>query len=176
MRTVVLGQPPPELQALIKKRQSLGLDRFDEIWEGEYHMAPAAHFWHGYVDDQVAVLLAPLAEQAGLVRTGEFNLGEPDNFRVPDRGLHRSVISAVFVPTAALVVEILSPDDETWQKLDFYAAHAVEELLIVDPRDRSVTWLKLSDDRYVPTDRSDLLGIGPEELAAQIDWPATDPL
>ncbi len=36
--------------------------------------------------------------------------------------------------TAALVVEIVSPGDKTWEKLPFYAAHSVDESLIVDPR------------------------------------------
>ena len=35
MRTVVLGPPPAELQALIARRHSLGLDGFDEVWKGE---------------------------------------------------------------------------------------------------------------------------------------------
>jgi hypothetical protein len=43
VRTIVLGPPPPELNALIARRQSLGLDTHDEVWKGEYHMAPAAH-------------------------------------------------------------------------------------------------------------------------------------
>jgi hypothetical protein len=37
MRTVVLGPPPAELQALITRRHSLGLDGFDGVWKG--HMA-----------------------------------------------------------------------------------------------------------------------------------------
>ncbi len=43
MRTVVLGPPPAELEALIARRHSLGLDGSDEVWKGEYHMAPVAH-------------------------------------------------------------------------------------------------------------------------------------
>jgi Uma2 family endonuclease len=46
-------------------------------------------------------------------------------------------------PTAALVVEIVSPEDETWQKLPYYAAHEVDELLILDPEKRTVDWLGL---------------------------------
>jgi Uma2 family endonuclease len=44
--------------------------------------------------------------------------------------------------TAALV-EILSPADETPAKLPFYAAHQVDELLIVDPQSRTVSWCAL---------------------------------
>jgi Uma2 family endonuclease len=71
-----------------------------------------------------------------------------------------------------VVIEILSPDDETWDKIDFYAAHSVDELLIADPRKVSVTCLVLDGDRYVEREISPLLRVGSAELSAQIDWPA----
>src|SRR5712692_10522064 len=64
---------------------------FDEVWEGAYHLAPMAHAWHGYLDNVLAELLGPYARRAGLIGTGPFNLGEPDDFRVPDRGYHRTL-------------------------------------------------------------------------------------
>ena len=39
----------------------------------------------------------------------------------------------MWLPTAALVVEVVSPGDETYDKLQFYACHNVDEVLIVDP-------------------------------------------
>ena len=173
MRTVVLGERPKELDELIARRQKLGLDGFDEIWDGEYHMAPMAHSSHGDLDQQIAVLLDGPARAAGLIGTGAFNLGEPHNFRVPDRALHRTRPSAVWVPTTAIVVEIVSPDDESWQKLDHYAAHGVEEMIIVDARPRSVTWLKLDPigGNHQPVTSSAIIGMGPAELSAGIDWP-----
>jgi Putative restriction endonuclease len=171
MRTVVLGPRPPELDALIARRRALGLDTHDEVWKGEYHMAPTAHSSHGWLDDQLAVLLHPLAQAAGLGGTGPFNLGEPDDFRVPDRGLHRTRPNAVWIPTAAVVVEIESPDDETWDKLDFYAGHGVDELLIVSAKTRSVTCLVLEDGRYERVGESRLLGPDSATLAERIEWP-----
>jgi Uma2 family endonuclease len=172
MRTVVLGPRPPEFEALLEQRHALGQDLYDEVWEGEYHLAPAPHPFHGYLDGQLAVALHPLARQARLVDTGPFNLGSPDDYRVPDRGLHRGLPTTTFVPTAAIVIEIVSPDDETWDKIDFYAAHSVDELLIVDPRKRSVTWLVLEAGRYAERDSSSLLRVSSDELSGQIDWPA----
>lgn len=171
MRTVILGPRSTELDALIDRRRALGLDVYDEEWEGDYHMAPAAHPSHGYLDDELAVLLRPLAREAGLVGSGPFNLGEAHNYRVPDRGLHRSLARTTFVPTAAVVVQIVSPDDETPNKLEFYAAHGVDELLIVSPFERSVTWLRLQDGRYVVAAASPLLGVSAEDLAGRIEWP-----
>jgi Uma2 family endonuclease len=174
VRTIVLEPAPEEFEALLKRRQALGQDLYDEVWKGDYHMAPMAHSSHGYLDTQLAVLLHPLARRAGQAETSAFNLGSPDDYRVPDRGLHRGIPSAVFVPTAAAVVEVVSPGDETWQKLDFYAAHSVDELLIADPANHSVTWLVLHAGRYVEAEASSLLGVKSAELAAQINWPATD--
>lgn len=174
MRTVLLGPMPPEIDALIAQRRALGLDIHDEVWKGDYHMAPAAHASHGDLDQQLAELLGPIARAAGLRGTGPFNLGERDDFRVPDRGWHRVRPFTAFVSTAAIVIEILSPHDETWQKLDFYAAHGVDEVLIVSPAGRSVTWLVRQEARYVETGYSGLLGAASRDLASHIDWPVVD--
>ena len=171
MRTVVLGTPPVELERLIALRRATGADLYDEVWDGEYHMAPAAHGAHGDLDGQLSGLLRTHARRIGLVESGPFNLGDgPNNFRVPDRGL-RERANKVWFDTAALVVEIVSPHDESWEKMPFYAAHQVGEIVVVDPRDRSVAWLRLSDGAYQRVDRSPLLDIDVADVAAQIDWP-----
>jgi Uma2 family endonuclease len=73
--------------------------------------------------------------------------------------------------TAALVVEIVSPDDKSWEKLPFYAAHHVDEVVIVDPVKRSVDWLARAGEGYEPSARSGLIEFGPDQLAEQLDWP-----
>jgi hypothetical protein len=128
---------------------------------------------HADVTQQLAVALDGPARAAGLFPTmGEFNLGaSEDDFRVPDGGLHRTRPRGVWSPTAALVVEIVSPGDETWEKLPFYAAHRVDELLTVDPTTRTVRRLGLADGEYRDIERSGLIDLGTAELAKQIDWP-----
>jgi Uma2 family endonuclease len=69
-------------------------------------------------------------------------------------------------------LEIVSPEDESWEKLPFCAAHGVDEVLIVDPRQRSVSWLGLKDGEYAPIERSGLVDLGAQDLAEQLDWPA----
>ena len=172
MKTVVLGEPPPEITALLARRRALGQDRFDEVWEGDYHVVPGPHPWHGYVAKALGSLLDPLAVTAGLVATGQFNLGpSKDDFRVPDGGYHLSLPSEMFVPTAAVVVEVLSPGDETWLKFDFYARHGVDEIVIADPRAREVRWFTLTGAAYEETGASNLLGVGAADLVARIAWP-----
>ena len=170
---MVKDPAPAEFEALLERRHRLGQDLLDEVWEGVYHMNPAPHSRHSQVQQQLAELLGPLARDAGLApRLGIFNLGQADDYRVPDGGLLRPGRDAVYVPTAALVVEIVSPGDDTWEKLEFYAAHRVDELLIVDPEKRRVDWLGLtSAGEYARVERSKLIDLGPAGLADEIDWP-----
>jgi Uma2 family endonuclease len=173
MTTLVLGTPPPELEALLQRRHKAGVDRLDEVWEGVRHMVPGPSLEHARIVTQLALLLDAPARAAGLILAmSDFNLGESEHdFRVPDGGLHRPGATGVWHSTAAMVVEILSPDDETWQKLPFYAQHDVDEVLVVDPAEHKVTWLALHDGAYAELQRSALIELGPAELAAQIDWP-----
>ncbi len=173
MPTLVLGRPPPELEALLERRRQAGVDRLDEVWQGVRHMVPGPSFEHARVSQQLAELLGPPARAGGLVAAmSEFNLGESEyDFRVPDGGLHRTGAGGVWLATAAVVVEILSPDDESWQKLPFYAEHEVDEVLLVDLAERTVTWLALHHGDYKPVQQSGLIELGPTELAERLDWP-----
>jgi Uma2 family endonuclease len=171
MRTLVLEPPPAELQALLERRRRLGIDLYDEIWEGTLHMVPAPHSAHGKLDRRLARLLDAPARDAGLEATGPINIGAADDYRVPDAALLRPGPDGVYVPSAALVVEIVSPGDETWAKLPFYATHEVEELLIVDPQKRSIDWLALRDGSYEPIKRSGVIELGVKQLAERLDWP-----
>ncbi len=171
-RTVVLGEPPAPLAEWLERRRELGQDVFDEVWQGHYHVAPAAHAWHGDVDEQVAAALRPRARRQGLWPSGPVNIGEPEDYRVPDRVYLRHRAGVVFVPTAEIVVEIVSLGDESYEKLSFYLARGVAEVLIVDPSRRSVQWYARSADAFERTAGSALLELTEVDLAAEIDWPA----
>ncbi len=180
MPTLVLDPPPAELQALLERRRRWGADTHDEVWDGVLHMAPAPLRRHARLQAQLAVLLEPLARAAGLEAVAQFNLGDANDFRVPDGALLAPGPDELYVPTASLVVEILSPGDETMAKLPFYAAHNVDEVLIVDPEGRSVQWLGLTKGQaggegrqasYEPIERSSLIALGPAELEGRLDWP-----
>jgi Uma2 family endonuclease len=178
MRTVILDPPTAGLEELLERRRRAGLDRLDEVWEGELHMVPAPSGEHADIAQQLAEVLGPLARAARLVAAmGDFNLGESErDYRVPDGGVHRQRPRGVWHSTAALVVEIISPGDETWEKLPFYAAHHVDEVLIVDPAERQVQWLALARAEYRPVQRSGLIDLSPADLVDQIDWPTIDSL
>jgi len=125
MPTLVRDPPPVEFEQLLERRRQLGQDLLDEVWKGVYHLNPAPHRSHAHIAQQLAVVLDRPARAEGLLpMISIFNLGEPDDDRVPDGGLFRPGPHEVYMATAALVVEIVSPDDKTWEKLDFYAATA----------------------------------------------------
>ncbi len=173
VRTLILEPSSAGLDELLERRRVSGLDRLDEVWEGVRHMVPAPSGEHADVAQQLAEALGAPARAAGLVPAmGEFNLGVSEHdYRVPDGGLHRQRPRGVWQATAALVVEILSPDDESWDKLPFYARYGVEEVLLVDPQARVVHWLGLVDGAYASIEASRLIDLGAAELAKRIDWP-----
>ena len=120
-------------------------------------------------------MLRPFADATGLIETGPFNLGRASDFRVPDGGYHRSMpqADALYVATAALVVEVLSQDDETHEKLPFYAAHGVEEVIVVEPASRTVR-IRTFADSYEDLAVSGVLGLSADGLQSAIRWPSPD--
>jgi Uma2 family endonuclease len=171
MRTVLLGEQPAPLRTWLEQRRALGLDRYDEVWEGEYHVAPEAHGRHGLVDHQLRFLLDGRARAAGLVGSSPLNLGRPDDYRVPDQAYLRKPATDVWNSTAAIVVEVVSPGDESYAKLGFYHRLGVEEVLIVDPLRQAVEWHGRNDEGFERTGASRLLAVTEADLAAEIDWP-----
>ena len=162
-----------ELEQLIAHRRALGLDGFDEVWEGEYHVAPHAHSDHGIISRALGVALDPFAQRAGLLGLDAFNLGDPRDYRVPDGGFVRGRPGTLYVPTAAVVVEVVSPDDETFAKLPFYVAHGVEEVLVALPEQQQVRCFDLTSGEPVLTAASAVLGITMQDLTAAIAWPGS---
>lgn len=176
MPTVIADPPPAGFEALLERRRDLGLDRWDEVWEGVLHINPPPNRAHERLSMKLAVLLDPLAEAAGLDLLGTVGVGVVDEHRTPDLALQRpSDAEPQWQDTVELAVEIRSPNDDTFKKLDFYAAHNVNELVVVDSDKRTVDWFALTDGEYRPVERSALIDLGPAGLAQAIDWPPVEP-
>ena len=172
MRTVVVADPPPpEFEQFLERRHQSGTDRFDELWEGVLHMPPGPDFRHADLQAQVIRLIGPPAQARGMRTVANFNLGVADDYRIPDAGVHRAP-QGLYSPSAAIVVEILSGGDATPEKLPFYAAHGVEEVIVVDPDERAVRWLALDAGEYRATERSAVLDLAVADVADRVDWPA----
>lgn len=169
MTTIIRGPRPPEIEAWLQRRRQAGSDRFDEVWEGRYVVAPDPHGNHGRLQLGVAALLLAAARRLGVHAMATFNLGGPDDYRVPDAGLTAEA-PAIWYGTAVVVVEILSPDDATLDKLDFYRDHGVRELMVLDWRSRDVRIIDLEGE-YADRPDSAVLGMTTTAIADAIDWP-----
>lgn len=162
---------PAELAEEVARRRAWGADKRDEVWDGEYRMASAPRKINALVDAEVGAVLRPLARRVGLQVSGPFNIGGPRDHRVPDLGVHRPGGDGLWLPTAAIVVEVLSPRDGAWEKLGFYARHEVDEVVMVDPVERTVVWLARQGARYDAVTRSAVLGVDVAEVVDAVEWP-----
>jgi len=63
--------------------------------------------------------------------------------------------------------------DEVWKGTyhDFYAEHALEEVLVVDPAQRSVRIWQLRAGGYVETGSATLLSTTARTIIDTLDWP-----
>ncbi len=168
MRAVVLDVP----EKWLRERALAGLDRWDEIWEGVLHMTPPPGGPHQSFGSELLGVLLPVARGSGLRASYETGLFLADNdYRVPDLLVfHPEGLSerGVEPPTAVLVVEVRSPGDESYEKLGFYAACGVTNVIIVDPYSRAFDAYTLHDGAYrtseVAADGTTLLGSIPVVL------------
>ncbi|HYF44988.1 MAG TPA: Uma2 family endonuclease [Acidimicrobiales bacterium] len=169
--TKVLGPCTPELEASLAERRRLDQDRLDEVWQGVYHMNPGPHFDHGKADRAFLFAIGPAVDAAGLQGGTQLNIGEEDDYRVPDQAyVDSETETGLYHATAALVVEVLSPGDESRLKFGHYAAHEVDELVIVDPETQQIEWYALVDGRYEATSRSEVLGVDTATVVDAMRW------
>jgi Uma2 family endonuclease len=132
---------------VLEQRRRLDIDRQDERWEGEWHFVNPPKLWHPQVNSDMFLVLTPRARIRGLVAycegTGVFASAE--DWRVPDQLYARPDHEIEEGLTGAeLVVEVRSPDDESYAKLPFYAARGITEAMIVH-RDRQFELFRIDD-------------------------------
>jgi Uma2 family endonuclease len=145
--------PTPEF---LEERRRLGLDQRDEVWDGVLHMVPPASFKHYDLGAELIATLLPLAKARELKMVYEAGLIDGpgwQNYRVPDLMIvdPSQVEDRGVVGAATLVIEILSPDDESRKKLPFYASRGVGEVWLVEPTTRVTEVLLLGSGTYTPS-------------------------
>ncbi len=157
----------PTIEEQLKADRELsGADRYDEVWEGVYMMAPLANNEHQDLQFELASAIKNAIGPGTRVRvhTGA-NVSDREadwksNYRIPD-------VVVVFPRSAArdcgthwcggpdFCVEIASPKDRSRDKLDFYAGIGVRELLLVDREPWDVELYRLSNGRLKLVGHSD---------------------
>jgi len=134
----------PQLEESLKaQRKAWGIDRFDEVWDGVYVMSPQPNVVHQRMVTRLVIILCEVisSPDGGDVFPG-VNLsdrgeGWEDNYRAPDvavflPGNLAEEFEAHYRGPADFLVEIVSPHDNTREKISFYSQIGVRELLIID--------------------------------------------
>jgi len=137
MRALML-EPPPEL---LEDRHRKGLDLRDEVWDGVLHMVPPPSGPHQELGASLFELLRPVARRRGLRLQYETGLYRGDrDYRTPDLVAFRpeNASERGVDGHAEAVFELLSPGDESREKLPFYESLGVSEIFLVDPATRAV--------------------------------------
>ncbi len=144
-------------ESLLDERRRLGLDVFDEVWEGVLHMVPPPSGEHQILESEMIAHAARRRQAAwarrlrrdGFVRCRRrLPRSRPDRSR-PAQRTRRGVDD-----TAELVVELRSPHDETDEKLPWYASRGVSEILVVDPPTRAIELYRSEDGAPVAVHRT----------------------
>jgi Uma2 family endonuclease len=132
-----------QMQALIEERRRIGIDRYDEVWEGTYVMAAAPNNEHQYLVMKLAFALefvlgsADLAHVCPGVNVSDREEDWEDNYRIPDvavflRDTKARNCGTFWLGGPDFAIEITSPRDRSHEKLPFYAEVGVREVLIVN--------------------------------------------
>lgn len=128
-------------ERLKAEREASGADRFDEAWEGVYFMPPLANNEHQDLATRLAIAIHPALDQNAKVYVG-VNVSDREedwkyNYRCPDVAVYLQGSPAKDCGThwcggPDFACEIVSPRDRSREKLAFYAAVGVRELLLID--------------------------------------------
>lgn len=136
----VMSSLSPDVAAM---RRHTGSDRWDEVWEGTLHLPPMrnrehVHFQyllHRYLDDHWAKHVDGAIYHDRNVAMGVENWTR--DFRIPDLVLlaedRLGIDKEEYIAGGPdVVVEIHTPDDESHDKLPFYATIGTREVWIID--------------------------------------------
>ena len=99
--------------------------------------------------------LTPVAERLGMEPFYEVALyrraGADQDYRVPDLSfaLPAQISKRGLEGACEFLIEILSPNDETYEKLPFYAELGIKELLVASPETRQVELYALRGPKHV---------------------------
>jgi len=158
---------PTEERRLKDEREASGADRYDEVWEGVYMMAPLANNEHQFLQARLTRALQDALGPTGpdLVQAGanvsDREDGWAHNYRCPDvvvvlPGSGARDCGTHWCGGPDFCAEIISPGDRSRDKLDFYADIAVREVLLVDRDPWALELYRLTDGGLELVGRSDV--------------------
>jgi Uma2 family endonuclease len=139
---MLVAEPHLEEQLRLQRKES-GADRFDEVWEGVYFVSPIPNVEHQLLVGRLCAIFQVVVDAVGGgmafpgVNVSDREEGWTHNYRGPDaavvlKGNPAKNCGTHWCGGPDLLVEIVSPDDRSREKLAFYSQVGVRELLIVD--------------------------------------------
>jgi Uma2 family endonuclease len=154
MKAVMANVP----EHILEWRRRTGADQWDEMWEGVLHMAPSPNREHQDFEGALEAWLRwHWAATSGGRVYHQINVSErgtwPNNYRIPDLVLLTPSRFGIdcneyFDGGPDVAVEIRSPGDEAYEKLEFYAKVGVQEVWILDRDSRFPELLTLRGNDY----------------------------
>ena len=129
---------------VIRRRQEIGADRWDEVWEGVYIMNALPNSDHQDIVMNLGAFLVPLFRRTGegIVFPGINYASDAENwqhdYRCPDLAVFLTENGEArnhdtfWTGPADFLIEVVSPNDRAYDKLPFYDKLGVHELLIID--------------------------------------------
>lgn len=162
---------------IIARRRRLGIDHWDEVWNGVYVMAPAADNQHFSVSTDLSFVFTTTVKLAGLglcywgVNISDRKEKWTKNFRCPDisvflNGTQAEDCGEFWFGGPDFAVEVVSPRDRTWKKIPFYQKVGTRELLVIDRRPWRLTLLRLVEGQLAPVGQSTFAE--PNELTSMV--------
>jgi Uma2 family endonuclease len=159
---------PVEVASLIQRRRDSGAARYDEVWEGLYVMSPMPNLEHQWLVGRLVSILSNVITDAGLgavypgANVSDRIQGWEDNYRCPDvvvvlnesRARCRDM-GPMLVGGPDCVIEVRSPDDKSFEKLEFYESIGVQELLIIERDSKAIRGFHYVADRLLEVDPHD---------------------
>ncbi len=139
----MLIQDRDAAREILDQRRASGNDRWDEVWDGVYILMPNPNIEHQGIATSLSAIFEVVAGWTGLGKVYQgANVSDraddwTQNYRCPDIAVYLAGNPAVakgayWLGGPDFAVEIISPDDRSREKLDFYARVGVRELLLID--------------------------------------------
>ena len=154
-------------EALIADRRARGADHHDEVWEGVYMMSPLVDDEHQYLIAELTSILVETVQRPrlGQVRPGvnvsDLRRDWTKNYRCPDvavrlEGGQAEIRGSHWLGGPDFLVEVVSPDDQTFEKLPFYESLGTREVLVIDRRPWTLLLYRLTDGKLIEAGRGTL--------------------
>jgi Uma2 family endonuclease len=168
---------PGEQRLLIERRRDSGAERYDEVWDGTYVVMPTGDNDHQAIRGELGFIFELIVGQFDLghvrfgVNVSDREIDWEENYRCPDnvvflKGTTARNLDTHWVGGPDFTVDVISRNDRSREKLDFYAEVGTREVLLVDRFPWALELYRLRDGALVLVGKS--TADRPEVLVSEV--------